>query len=227
MTEQESGVTKAQVADYLRRHKRYDNIDGTGEMFFGAMYLAFALDSYVSAALPQGTFYQKGLGQFVVMYGILIPVFCLVAWGSKAIKRHITWPRTGYVAPLKVTRSSSIARMVFVAALAAAAAGVFAMVRWGRLPNGAMLQRIAWLAMAVACYAVAAHWLSKEHPWKFFVALFMAAGLAAYAIARPDGSNAEFFRPVMVFTGMVWMASGGATLYLYIRRTAPPAAGSE
>jgi uncharacterized membrane protein YeiH len=131
------------------------------------------------------------------------------------------------MAPLKVTRSSSIAGMIFVAALAAAAAGVFAMARWGRLPSGATLQRIAWLAIAVVVYAVMVYRLSKEHRWKLLVALFMAASLAAYAIAMPEGSNSDFFRPVMVFTGMVWLASGGATLYLYIRRTAPPAAESE
>jgi hypothetical protein len=131
------------------------------------------------------------------------------------------------VAPLKITRCSSIAGTAFAVVFGAVAAGAFFAIRYGRLLNAALVQRIVWLAIAVVVYAVLVQRLSTEHPWKRFVTLFMAVSLAAYAIAEPGGSNAEFFRPVMVFTGMVWLASGGATLYLYIRRTGAPAAESE
>ena len=227
MTEQIPGAAKDRVTDYLMRHKRYDNIDGTTEMFFGMMYLAFAINSYVSPVLAKNSFFHLGFaGMLLVMSGIVIPVLCLGAWGGKVVKKHITWPRTGYMAPRKVTQP--IAPLIlFMLGTAVAAAGLFFVVRYARPHNAVMLPRIMGIAAFVATYAFLVSRLSKEHPWKRFVALFLAACLAVYAIARPGVSNAEFFQPVMIFTGIVWLASGGITLYLYIRRTQPPAAESE
>ena len=216
MTEQIPGVAKDQVRDYLMRHKRYDNIDGTTEMGFGLLiYLGFPIGGYVSSILEKNCRFAV----FTLMFG-------LVFWGTKAIKKHITWPRTGYMAPRKVTQP--IAPLIlFMLGTAVAAAGLFFVVRYARPHNAVMLPRIMGIAAFVATYAFLVSRLSKEHPWKRFVALFLADSLVVYAIARPGVSNAEFFQPVMIFTGIVWLASGGITLYLYIRRTEPPAPEGE
>jgi hypothetical protein len=216
VTEQIPSATKAQVKDYLMRHKRYDNIDGTTEMGFGLLiYLGFPIGGYVSSILEKNCRFAV----FTLMFG-------LVFWGTKAIKKHITWPRTGYMEPLKARRSVGPLTLTMLAG-AVVAAGLFFVVRYGRLNDAIMLPRILGLAAFAAAYAFFAFRWSQEHPWKRFVALFFAASLLVYAIARPGVSNAEFFQPVMIFTGIVWLASGGITLYLYIRRTQPPAAESE
>src|ERR1039458_3124277 len=62
----------------------------------------------------------------LVMYGPVLPVLCLGLWGGMAIKKRVTWPRTGYMAPRKVTRSS-IPALVFAfgtAVLVAAAVAI-------------------------------------------------------------------------------------------------------
>ena len=228
MTEPISGATKDQVSDYLMRHKRYDNIDGTSEMFFGLMYLAFASIRYVSAVMPRNSFFEHSFaGMMLVMYGTVLPVLCLGLWGGMAIKKRVTWPRTGYMAPRKVTRSSIPALVFAFGTAVVVAAGLFLVVRFGKLHNAVMIPRTLGLTLVVATYAFLVFRLSKEHPWKRFVVLLLAASLAGYAIAIPGGFNTEFFQPVMVFTGIVWLASGGITLYLYIRRTQPPAPESE
>ena len=91
---------KDELQNYLARPKRYDNIDGTGEMYMGLMILGFALLGYLQTILPTDSLWStNGFASLLFMYLILIPVLALGYWGSKAIKKHITWPRTGYVAP--------------------------------------------------------------------------------------------------------------------------------
>jgi len=41
------------------------------------------------------------------------------------------------------------------------------------------------------------------------------------------GNFIEGARPVMLFVGLVWVMSGGATLYSYLRHTKPPAPEAE
>jgi hypothetical protein len=82
-----------------------------------------------------------------------------------------------------------------------------------------------WMG-AVAIYAAGyAFWIcrmGREHPWKWLVLLFMALGLLAIALIAPAGF-VGLWRPMLLFVGLTWLASGGATLFLYIRRTQPPA----
>ena len=49
--------------------------------------------------LPEDSFWRtNGFASLLFMYLVLIPVLALGYWGSKAIKKRLTWPRTGYVA---------------------------------------------------------------------------------------------------------------------------------
>ena len=67
---------------------------------------------------------------------------------------------------------------------------------------------------------------SREHSWKWFVLLFMALGLFAIALIAPADFKG-LWRPMLLFVGLTWLGSGGATLYLYIRHTQPPAPEAE
>jgi uncharacterized membrane protein HdeD (DUF308 family) len=82
--------------------------------------------------------------------------------------------------------------------------------------------RIGGIAMFAGAYGLMVRTQSREHRWKYVVALGMALGLTAFAYARPAATNAEFFHPVMLVVAFIWFASGIATLLLYIRRTNPP-----
>jgi hypothetical protein len=89
---------KDELRNYMGRAKRYDNIDGTGEMLLGVMLLVFALLGYLQAVLPNGSMWRNGFASMLFMYAVLVPGLALGYWGRNAIKKHITWPRTGYVA---------------------------------------------------------------------------------------------------------------------------------
>ena len=90
--------TQSEIQDYVKRPGRYSNIDGTGEMIFGAMYLGFALLGYLQSTLPKDSIWSTQLARIVFMEVVLLAVWGLSWWGSKAIKKYITYPRTGYVA---------------------------------------------------------------------------------------------------------------------------------
>jgi drug/metabolite transporter (DMT)-like permease len=83
---------------------------------------------------------------------------------------------------------------------------------------------------AVAIYAAGyAFWIyrmERHHPWKWLVLLFMALGLLAIALIAP-ADFVGLWRPMLLFVGLTWLGSGGATLYLYIRHTQPPAPEAE
>ena len=99
------------------------------------------------------------------------------------------------------------------------------MVFYGLRHNAVSLLRIGILILYEAPY-VGFAFMSRDHPWKWFMALFMALGLAAIAFAVP-GSLPDQLRPIALFLGLTWLASGGITLYLYIRRTHPAATEPE
>ena len=87
-----------ELQNYLERPKRYNNIDGTGEMAMGLMGLGFTFLNYLSAVLPKNSMWRHGFPSMVLFVGGLLLMFGVLHWGPKAIKKHITWPRTGYVA---------------------------------------------------------------------------------------------------------------------------------
>jgi uncharacterized membrane protein HdeD (DUF308 family) len=73
----------------------------------------------------------------------------------------------------------------------------------------------------LAAYAFFVFRWSREHAWKWAVLVFMALGLLAIGLVVPGGA-VESFPPVALFLGLVWLGSGVATLYSYIRHTQPP-----
>jgi hypothetical protein len=212
--------TQSEIQDYVKRPGRYSNIDGSGEMTFGAMYLAFALLGYLQSILPKDSTWRHDFSGLLFMYIVLVPAMGLAWWGTKAIKKYITYPRTGYVAYNWAAKRSVVAMIVAgVAGAVVSAAFAFA-VFYARRHNAVDFLRMGMLIGYGAPY-LGAPFLSKGHSWKWFVALFMAVGLAVVSVTA-RGDVLELFPPVALFVGLTWLASGGITLYLYIRRTHPP-----
>jgi uncharacterized membrane protein YhaH (DUF805 family) len=204
---------KDELQNYMRRPKRYENIDGTGEMSMGVMMLSFALVGCLSAVLPEGALWRKnGLATFEFIPVVMIPIWAFQHWGVKAIKKHFTWPRTGYVA---YRRSGWPWWKVIVATLAASAvfgAATACLMVLARRFHALSLERAVYLAVLLAAYAFFVfHW-SRQQAWKWLVLIFMALGLLSIALVVPGGA-VESFRPVALFLGLVWLGSGAATLY--------------
>ena len=82
------------------------------------------------------------------------------------------------------------------------------------------------MAMLLAAYPLFVRRFSREHPWKWLVATAMALGLFTMALIVPSILMESWWLP-MSFIGLAWLASGGTTLFLYIRHTQPPAPEAE
>jgi len=82
------------------------------------------------------------------------------------------------------------------------------------------------MAMLSAAYPLFVYRFSREHPWKWLVATATALGLFTMALLVPSILMESWWLP-MSFIGLAWLASGGTTLFLYIRHTQPPAPEAE
>jgi hypothetical protein len=183
---------KTELQDYMERPKRYNNIDGTGEMSVGLLLLGFALLRFLRSVLPEDSMLRRDPGDFLLLFGGLGAVLALIYWSTRAIKKHITWPRTGYVA----YRRSAKSRLTVMVAAAVFGFGFTCLMGFARRHDAMSLARMGYLAVMPAAYAI---------------------GLIV------PGNIVELVRPVGLFLGLTYLASGAATLYLYIRHTHPPA----
>ncbi len=195
----------SQIEDYRKRPGRYQNIDGTLEMYMGCMFLGFAL----LGSLETPAFKQHPWPGMLWFYGILLSVLGLAWWATRIIKNRITYRRTGYVAYrcAKKTRAWTIALSMVIGAVVAA--GFALLVRWGLRHNAADLTRLLMVGAVVATYGLFVTFMSPEHRWKLWLVALMA--ISAWKL--------ETFQS-LVF-GLTWLASGLITLFLYIRRTRP------
>ncbi len=207
----------------MDRPKRYENIDGTGEMSMGVMLLCFAFVGYVSAVLPECALWRKnGLATFTFLPVVFIPLWAFQHWGVKAIKKRFTWPRTGYVAH----RRSGWDWWMLVAVVAVLGAGSACLMALARRFHALSLERGVYLAVLLAVYAFFVSRWSREHAWKWLVVIFMGLGLLAIGLVVPGGA-VQSFPPAALFLGLVWLGSGLATLYSYVRHTQLPAPEAE
>lgn len=211
-----------QIADYLARPLRYANIDGTGEMALGV----FLTGAAVYYSLP------PALRRIVwVPWVALLLLVC--HYLPKAIKRKITYRRTGYVSNPRMFgtvfggvdgKTARIRSMVATALLVALmSAGAALAVRHAHGKPGALsVAGPAW-AIIMAC-GYAWHFARRER-WKWLIALPMAIGsafLPALGLTWWDTLQVTFG-----IVGVCLLLSGIITLVLYIRRTHAPEPEAE
>jgi MFS family permease len=204
-----------QIEDFRKRPKRYENIDGTSEMFFGCMWLGFALYSAVSPLLPS----RPAWLMLLWMNGTVLSGIGLGMWAAKTIKDRITYRRTGYVAYRCEKKRTALVMALAMIVSAVLAAALVLLLRWGLRHNAVSLTRLGMLSVAVATYACMVTFMSPEHRWK----LWLAALMALFSVGVSFGGwEREIFNGIStLFFGLVWLASGLITLFLYIRRTRP------
>ena len=213
----------------------------------GMMMLGFGLLGYLESILPKDSIWRTNyIYHLIFMYGVLFLVLgpCyLIRW---IIKRRITFPRTGYVAlgmgahhtgagggdlRAKVKKSYWALFIVVGGIAAAVAVGVACLVAFQIRHVGSMgwlvgVGNVFYLGFWVLIYAFWIWRMGTEYRWKWLMLLFMALGLLAFGIWGP-GNYIEVARPVMLFVGAVWVISGLATLYSYLRHTKPTSPETE
>jgi MFS family permease len=238
-------MMRDELQDTMMRYKRYDNIDGTGEMFMGLMLMGFALLGYLQTVLPEHSMWRTNFFGLLFMYAVLIPVLGAGYWLRRVIKQRITFPRTGYVAghslwrmmfaprtdknevaPGTATRRAFWVAILSLTIVTAVVAAGFGYIMARQLHGALGFARVSYLAFWVPIYAFWVFRMGREHLWKWLVLLFMALGLVAIGLIVPGGF-VELSRWVTLFVGLMWFVSGGATLYSYLRHTHPPASVTE
>lgn len=234
----------AKLQDSRSRPKRYDKNDGTGEMVVGIMAMGFALLGSLPAILPQNSIWRHGFADTLLFFAVVLLMFCLMQWVPRAIKRRITWPRTGYVAHHLVGPTAKskkgfwtvmVVGVVFSAAMGAGGAYLGRLSDLGHSgPHGVVLGgrqdwiNFEWIGVA-PLYVAIYGWLfcrDRSYPWKWLVLLFMALELFAIAIVAP-GDFAAMGQLMLLVTGLTWITSGGVTLYLFVRHTQRPTEAIE
>jgi hypothetical protein len=208
-----------QIENLLNRPKAYYNIDGVGELGMGFMCLGYALLMWLQAHAPKDSVWH-GMPVFIIYVGLM----CLILhYGPQAIKKHITYPRTGFV---QYRARDSRWRPAILGAVAGAATTVglaIALRRHWNLTTPASLFGLLFAATYACRFA-------RNVRWKWAVAGFVALGSVAIAALPADqvGALANHswqgaFILIMMLYGAVLLVSGGISFWLYIRHTEAPA----
>ena len=216
----------AEIENLLARPKAYYNIDGVGELGIGFMCLGYALLAWLQMHTLKESFWNQ-FYVFLIYVGLMSTI---IHYGSKAIKKHITYPRTGFVQyrllptlwlPVAVALAVSAGSVAFLRALRT---------HW-ELTTPASLMGL----LLAASYA---HGIARAVRWKWTVVCAMALGSLALAMlpahlaeapARHSWVTTVFparavgvFWLTMVVYGTLLLISGGVSFVLYMRHTQPP-----
>ena len=216
------------IGSLLNRPKFYYNIDGAGELGIGFMCLGYALLQWMQVHSPE----HSAWNSMYVLF-IYVGLMCaIIHYGSRAIKKHITHPRTGFV---EYRAADTLWRPAIIALVISTlgSAGLFMATRshWDLTTPASLIG-----LLLAASYA---HGFARTVRWKWVVAAAMAAGSLVIAALPADlvGAVANHswitrqFPPKLVgafllsFTlyGTMLLISGGISFWLYLRHTQAPA----
>ena len=213
-----------QVQSFLNRPKAYYNIDGVGELAMGFMCLAYSLLGWLQAHASKDSIWH-GMPAFLVYVGLM----CLILhYGPKTIKKHITYPRTGFV---EYRKRDTVWRPMILGAVVSAAISAGLMVALRRHWNlTTPVSLIGLLFAASYAYGIARVGMAR---WKWVVVCVVALGSVAIAVLPADvvgavgGGTSATYRGAFLLTfmlyGAVLLVSGGISFWLYLRHTEAPA----
>jgi hypothetical protein len=223
----------------LQRPKLYNNIDGVGELGLGFMFLGFSLLQWLAIHTRQGSFWDR----YGAMVGFAV-LFAVIHYGSKAIKTHITYPRTGFVEyrKLKSTRLSALVLGCAMALLTALGLYFAARLHWeiGGSRWG-LTTPVALVGLVFVVFYVL-HMVSAVR-WKLAAAAAMAVCSVAIAmlpagvvgavagsrsaVATLDERSSGAWLLTIWLYGAILLTSGGISFMLYLRHTQPPVPAAE
>ncbi len=201
------------IDQYLRRPGRYENIDGLVDLNWGLMILGFALfDWFRATGSPESVWRGKPAQMFYI--GALV---LALHFGRKAVKRYVTYRRTGFIEHRKTLRNRLAPLLAGVISSVVALGTLLVLGRGNQTGMGLLL-----CLSNGAFYAVATR---LERGWQWGLLAWMTAGTVAISLMPLDRS--EFDRFVLVFLGLSWVASGVSTFASYLIRTGPPERAGE
>ena len=229
-----------QIESLLKRPTAYENIDGVTELNTGFATLGIALFLWLGVHTPEHSIWNRTYA-FLIWIGLL---FVLSYFGTKAIKKHITYPRTGFVkyGTSHLKRSLWWALIVppviaFVVA-AVVTAGVFLAVRAQCSVTSALPAVFGLCVAAGYAFGVTRTVRWNALGWKWALPASLLFGSIVIAALPPDltgrmasGSWMTASYPAesigalllcLMLWGAIFLISGGVTFWLYLRNTQAP-----
>lgn len=195
-----------QIEDYRSRPAKYANVDGLNEMSWGLIVLGFAFLDWVQSL------FAGGPARLSWLWLAFSCGWCLLVYfGGKVLKRYVTYPRTGFVAWRRTTRTRLVP---FVSAMVAALT-VFLIL--------AIQRRVSLRLVTLIGPAMVLFYLFLARPdtiWKWAVALVMAVGAIGLLVVPLAADQLD--QLALLFYGLVFLAAGVIRLGLYLRHTQPP-----
>lgn len=210
------------------------SMDGAAELAVATMCLGFALSAYTFVLLKP-SLWRTWLGLLLFICGGFGPYHV-----RKAIKEHITWPRTGYVAGRQERKSSPkwrVAGWLVVLGMGILftcwqlremrrqGAGGSAPINQAAITGIPMnrpgyILRDVYMAANVMLYLGASVARMRKQPWMGLLLAIMVAGALVIRF-RASGTFPETMLPLLLFFGLVWLISGVASLCSYLRNHRP------
>ena len=210
-----------QVGSLLDRPKFYRNIDGVAELGGGVMCLGCALLLW----LPADSVWHR------IWFFAFVGLMLVIHFGTKAIKAHITYPRTGFVEYRKRHRRLT---------------GIIAFALGALVPVGLVIaSRRHWdittpaSLIGLVFAAAYAYQIARPVRWKWVVVWAMTLGSLVIAFLPADvlgalANDSSAAHPVraklagtillyLTIYGTILLISGGISLWLYVRHTQAPA----
>lgn len=204
-----------QVDRMLDRPKLYYNIDGVGELGLGFGFLAFSLLGSMQLHAPKGSVWHS-MYLFIIYVGTMCVI---IKYGSLAIKKRITYPRTGFVEyrkrdiiwrPMIVFAPIALLTMVLILTLARS--------HWRLATPGPLF--------GLVFAAIYGFRIARTVRWKWLVASAMAFA-SVLVVAFPqiwlDPSWLGAYWITFMLYGALLLISGGISFWLYLRHTQAPA----
>jgi len=220
------------IESVLERPAAYYNIDGVGELSTGVIGLGFALIQWLQVHTPKDSLWNQKYLLYVYV-GLMLSI---IHFGSKAIKKHITFPRTGFVEyRARDTFWTPLIIALAFSTLASVAISVAIRSHWELTTPASLIG----LPLA-ACYA---YGFARTVRWKWTVVWVMAVGSLVIAVlpahlvgALADRSWVTAIAPAkavgalllsFMLYGTLLLISGGVSFWLYLRHTQAPVPDPE
>jgi hypothetical protein len=211
----------------LNRPCEYSNIDGVGELSMGFFFLSYSFLLWLQTHTPRTAIWHS-MYAFIIGWGAMS---LLIHYGAKAIKKYITYPRTGYVEYRVGKRRWIILTMSFgIAVLVSGGMGIAVRHHFSISTPFSLFGLV--FAAAYIQFALKMH-------WKWIIFLVMLASTLIIAALSADlldrvADHSHFgsavssqavgaFLLTWVVYGGLFLISGLITFWLYLRHTQAPA----
>jgi hypothetical protein len=206
---------KNSIETIFRRTQRYWYIDGLAEITVGLFFVILSLYFLLQARITVLS-HSPALTNDLLLAVILF-VLWLFRYALQAVKAHLTYPRTGYVANPGMQKSSRWQRYGLAAWLVLVCISLIALtLRWHTIPSWTPL-----LMGIVGGLTV----LSISYRFRLVRFTILAGGLVL------AGAVVSFFNPgptlatvlASAADGVCFILSGGITFVLYLHNNQPAA----